>query len=63
MKSGKYENKKKLNKQKKSLYSKEENNSLGEDDSDNDRRELLFMALDEELENENYEDEVDPEVC
>lgn len=59
---GKYENKKRFNKQKKSIYSKEDNRSSNEDDNGNDTRELLFMVLDNELENENPNGEVNVEV-
>ena len=36
---------------KKNLYSKEDNSSSDEDDSDNDSRKVLFMAFEENIEN------------
>ena len=52
-KGGISENNKRSNKQKKSLYSKENSSSL-DDDSDDDPKELLFMDIKEEHEDENF---------
>ena len=43
---------------KKNQYSKENNSSSDEDDSDSDSRRVLFMALEENIENneDNYEE-------
>ena len=54
-----YENKKKFFKHKRSLYSMlEDNISFGEDDSEDDPKEILFMEIEEDLEiNEDSKEE------